>query len=453
MRNYLTELLASFKRTDIVKNIAILVSGTIAGYFINFVLLPLISRVYSPMEIGEYDLIISTGTFVLDAIGLGLLIAIMLPKENKKAKNICSIMLVSNLFFLVLLGILFGGVFRKYELYHVSFNYLLSLFLLGTYLLTYNVQNIYYSFINREKNYKILFWNPILSAIANNAFSILFGLLGWGTAGYLLGTILSYILCIIYMSRQVCPFRRRLSISELKQTLIQYKEIPLIQLPANIISTISTVIPIQFFGRIFGTEMLGGYSMACKILSAPIALLATPVNRVIYRSIIEKKNANQNVGEFCFQVIEKNIKIAVFPIAVLIIGGKYIVAFVLGPQWENVSFYLSVLGFLYLLTFCSGCLSGTFVALGRQKISLLLSFIAILKCVITFGIIQIFHLPIEIAIVLYAVSESLYHIFNLYLCVIVTHFSKRKFGIFIIKYILGSSVIVYGLYAIIFIRG
>lgn len=67
-----------------LKNLAVLISGNVLGYGINILFLPVISRIYSPDQLGEYDLILSSGRFAMDFISLGLIIAIMLPKEEKR---------------------------------------------------------------------------------------------------------------------------------------------------------------------------------------------------------------------------------------------------------------------------------------------------------------------------------------------------------------------------------
>ena len=52
-------------------------------------------------------------------------------------------------------------------------------------------------------------------------------------------------------------------------------------------------------------------------------------------------------------------------------------------------------------------------------------------------------------ILFYAVTDGLYNFINLLLCMIYTKFSIKRYLIFVLKYIFGSAIVIYGLYFII----
>lgn len=437
------------KESNIVKNIVVLVSGVVIGYGISTLTLPIVSRVYTPAQLGEYDLILSVGNILINFVGLALIIAIMIPNEDEEAIKICKVIRSSAV---ILLGIFMLGVYilEPYvHLFEVTTNYHWACWLMVFYVWTYNQQNLYYAFVNRKRMYRVLFWNPIFSAITNSLFSIIFGLWGWGTSGYLLGTILSYVICILHMRIRVNPFRGKHSVKELWTTLKNYRVYPLVQLPTNTISTVSTQIPTQFLGRMFSTAALGGYTMACKLLSVPVSLLATPVNRVYYREAAEKKNRGENIGELCFNIIEKNVKLAILPIGILVVFGRQITTIFLGQSWEASGTYISILGILYLLKYCSSCVSGTFVVIGKQKVSLVCSICGLLLYLGCFIVAYFLNMSVIHTILFYAVTDGLYNFINLLLCMIYTKFSIKRYLIFVLKYIFGSAIVIYGLYFII----
>lgn len=428
------------------KNIAVLVSGNIIGYGIYILCLPILGRIFPPELMGEYDLIVSSGKFVIDFISFGLIIAILLPKEDSDAVDLCQIILASNVFFLST-GILLLLIIRnKYHLFETSIPYSLSVLLLAAYLFFYNIQMVFYSYTNRRKLYRVLFWNPIVQNFFNVILSIVLGYIGLGTTGYLLGTILSYIICCIHMGIHVKPFYGKISISRWKKQLIKYKNIPLVQMPANIISQIGNEIPTQYLGRVFGSELLGGYVMAKRILGIPITLLSVPVNRVVYQTMADKVSKGENVGDFCFGIVEKNIKYAILPIGAIVILAKPFVPLFLGEEWKIAGDYIAILGVVFLLKFCSGCISGTFVVMGKQKLSLIMSFLCIAMYVACFYLSDILNLGVFHTILLYAIIEFVYQVINLVLCVYCTHYSMKKLCIFFLKYIIGGNVIIYSVY-------
>lgn len=435
-------------RNPFLKNVVVLVSGNALAYCVQLVSLPVISRVYAPGELGEYDLILSSGRFVMDLISLGLLIAIMLPKEDKKARQLCQFILGLNIFFLTILFSLFCGIRGSYKLFDVSIPYVLALFLLCLYLFFNNMQLLYYSYTNRIKEYKALFWSPLLISITNVGISILLGVLGFGVTGYMIGTITSCAICCLYLQMHAKPFKEKIDISAWKQILIQYKEIPLVQLPADIISQVGNEIPTQYLGRVFGSAMLGGYSMAVRILLVSVSLLSFPINRVVCQTMAEKRNNGEPVGDFLFELLDKSIKTAIFPVGFLIIFGEKIIPFILGASWVSAGQYVVILGAMYLLKFCSACVSGTFVIMGRQRLSLIMSFINLAKFGICFGISYFLGMDVVATILLYTIVEGVYQLLNLILCVYCTNYSISKFMIFIIKYVIGGNAVIYLVYFI-----
>ena len=440
------KIINKIAQTEIVKNISILASGVVIGYAINMMLLPVISRVYTPAELGRYDLIVSVGNVLVTLVCLALMIAIMVPNEDETAIKICKIINIASVFgasIFAIVSILLSSYYRFFE---SEINYNIECLLLAIYVWSYNQQGLFYAYVNRKKMYKVLFWNPIIAAITNSAFSILFGYFGWGATGYLLGTIASYMICILHMRVKVNPYEGQHSIEELWMTLKNYKSYPLVQLPANMILTVSTQIPIQFLGRIFGVAALGGYTMACKILSVPVSLLATPVNRVYYREAAERNNRGENIGRFCFSIIEKNIKIAIIPIGALIIFGEPILTFVLGRSWKVAGTYISILGILYLFKYCSSCISGTLVIIQKQKVALTCSVWMVIHYTLSFLLAMVLGFNLIQTVIFYMIADCIYNFVLILLTLYYSGFSIKKYLLFIIKYILGSAAIIYGIY-------
>lgn len=437
---------AFLNRHPFFKNIAVLISGNAVGYGIYLICIPILSRIFNPAQMGEYDLILSSGRFVLDFISLGLIIAIMLPKEDDEARDICQLVLTLNIGFLTIFVIALLALRDVYRLFDTTIPYGASIILLALYLLSFNLQSLYYSYTNRSRRYRVLFWNPIVQNSANAGISIALGLLGLGTAGYLIGTIASYVVCSVHMGIYVHPFRTEVSPAKWKKRLREYKEMPLVQLPANVISQIGNEIPTQYLGRAFGSSILGGYTMANRILSIPLSLLATPINRVVYQTMASKRNNHEDVGNFCFGVIERNIKVAILPVGALVICARPLIPFVFGKEWVVAGDYIAILGMMFLLKFCTLCVSGTFVVMGRQKLSLVLSFVNLLKYGVCFGLSYFFSWDVLATVLAFSVSECLYQIVNLVLCVYCTHYSMRKFIVFLLKYIVGGNALIYAVY-------
>jgi len=245
------------------------------------------------------------------------------------------------------------------------------------------------------------------------------------------------------MRRYVNPFSGKFKMANLKRALIKYKKIPLVQMPSNLIQTIATQIPNQYLGRMFSTSILGGYTMATRLLYVPVSLLAGPVNRVYYRNLAQRIETNDKPGEFAFGLLEKNIKVAILPIAVFMLFGEYIVVLVLGKDWSASGTYITILGIVFLLMNCSSCLSGTFVAAGKQRLSFLAACITLAVNGICFGISYAFKLSVINTIIIYALFAAADQIKSLVLCMYSLNYPLSNLWKFLLKYIGSCALVVY----------
>lgn len=444
MKKYILQI----KKSVIAKNIVTLVSGNIIGYGINTFFLLFIIRVYSPAEIGTYDLIVSDGAIITTVVGLGLVMAILIPKDDRTAKMLCQIVSIFSIICMILGTIVLIAISGKYRLFSLNFNYSWACILLAIYSYFFIQQQLFYAFVNRKGLYRVLFWNPIIMAASNSGISLILGLMGWSSPGYLIGTICSLLLSILLMMKNANPYDERFSIRELKGTLGIYKEFPLVQMPANVVSVASQQIPIQYLGNVFSKAALGGFTMANRILSIPIALISTQISKVYQRELAIRNGKGERVGDFALDLLRKNYFLAFAPIFALVVFGEPVVGLALGSKWKVASIYMTILGADYLLKYCTSCISGTFVIVDRPRVSLLLSILTLAINVMCFVIVGQLGFGIMKTIIFYAVSDGLINLINIFLCMKVINADYKKLIRFLFVEMLGSISAMYLIYAL-----
>ena len=432
-----------FTKNDFIKNVFTMTSGTVIGYGINTVSLLIISRIYTKTVLGAYDLMVSSASIFITIMMLSLTLVVMLPEEDYEANAICKIMLISNVLGIFIIGSVLLLGYPKIQIFEIDINYKVGIVFFLVYMLTYNVQAIYYSYLNRKKCYRQLFWNPIITATVNSVVSI--ALSRFGTMGYLFGTISSYIISTCAMAFFVSPFAGKHDIAFLWKILKKYRNYPIVQLPANFVELLALQLPIQFFGHVYSTEILGGYSMACKLLSMPVSLLATPINRVYYRTLIDKIKTNDGIGSYIYKMIKNNLLLISLPISIMMIWGTEIIGFILGREWSVCGEYIAIIGFMYILKFCTTCTGGTFVATNNTKVSLQYAILTLAQYGLCFGICYILKLNYKFVMSIYTINV----VVNTFICIALTMKcigeKTKSIFIFLIRYLIINALVVYGI--------
>lgn len=422
-----------------LKSVLTLSSGVVVGQSINFLGMPAVGRLYSPAAMGDYTIIITNASVIMSVASLGMMTAFMLPEKDEEARGLTRLVTLSTLVItsLSILGLWVCSGF--YRIFHtVETPYALSLFILWLYIVLYTISNICYAYVNRQKFYRVMFWNPIITAGINVGFGILFGFLGWGFLGCTAAHILSFAANILHLIYHANPYERVSDPAFRCLPLLKsYRRFPVYQMPSNLVANVGRQIPVQLMEAAYSSAALGMYSMAKRILSLPVSLLATPINRVYFREASQRYTKGESIGVFSFKILETNIKIAIAPIALLIVFGPQIFSVFLGAKWRQAGACASILGVYELMQFCSSCLSGDFVIIRKNFWNLVDAFFD-LAIGLFLLILQEFFVPLSMVgfLALFSLLSSLKIISFQAIFLRYTGFPLRRYLFFILKYIL-----------------
>ncbi len=446
IKSFFQRQVTRIRKNTFVKSVLTLSAGVVVSQAVALCTTPVISRIYTPEVLGDFSLITSNATIIGVIVCLGLISAIMIPKDNDEAKGLCRLLtflIIGLTTILLCVALAFSPVL---QLFTVSLDYRLACCILWLYVILTNISSVCYSYVNRQGLYRVLFWNPTIGTVSNAAISIILGLLGCGLWGYICGNLLALILNILHMLFHVNPFKGKIAADYRHRTLIKkYKEFPLILFPSNLVGTFAQQMPVQLIGRFWGSTVLGSYSMCMTILGLPSKFLAGPVNRVFYKEATERYNNGENIGVFTLKILKANIKIAIIPIALLIVLGGPIFSFILGSDWEMAGTFASVMGIYQVMVFCNSCLAGKFVVINKKKTIL---FLNIAGVVFYFAVFMVCHLlsftPLT-SITVFAISGALFELTDTFIFMKQSRVNLKDYFYFLILYLIIPAVAATGI--------
>lgn len=420
-----------------IKSVLTLSSGTAVRIGVTVAGMPIIGRIYSPAAMGDYELIVANAGVIQSVACLGMMTSFMLPEKDEEARGLSRLVTYSALIITtaaVLSLWLCSDFYRIFQTEEVSYS--LSLTVLWSYIIISIVNGICSSYVNRRRFYGVLFWNPIVSIIIQVGSAIAFGILKWGFIGYTIAHILGGVASIIHLAFYANPYEK-IDSGDFRSLplLYDYRRFPLYQMPANLVETISARIPAQMLGTLYSASALGMYSMAIRILSIPNTLLSGAINRVYFREASERVNRGEDIGEFSFQIIRANIKLAILPISALMIFGERIFVLFLGEQWHQAGTFAALLGLYYLLSFCHGCLSGCYVLIRKNRNNLYVSIFSLAVNLILYALVLFFKPGVMICVFLMTLFNMSQILFTQGYFFWLAGFPLRKYISFLLIYI------------------
>ncbi|HEH2319651.1 TPA: type 8 capsular polysaccharide synthesis protein Cap8K, partial [Staphylococcus aureus] len=148
---------------------------------------PIITRLYSPAEFGEFTIFSNIAMILIPIINARYDLLIVNAKNDRSANILSQIsFLISLLILLILIPILAISAW----LYP---NFILDFIFIIIMLFLVSLTNIFTNYLNKERKYKVLSLINVFRAGSMALLQIIFGLLSLGSLGLIIGFSLSYI--------------------------------------------------------------------------------------------------------------------------------------------------------------------------------------------------------------------------------------------------------------------
>ncbi len=384
-------MLSKFSKSDFVKSLSILVSGTIVSQLLNYIFLPILSRIYSVEEMADLSLFLRVSGFI---IGIGTArfeYTLPLPKQESHSFLLYRISVrIATVVSIVasIVGViwLFIQPFNWFNVWFVILVLVGSFFSiminLGT---NWSIRNNTFQFISRSR---------ILNSLLSNVFKLGFAYLKMGSLGLLLGTVLAYIFASIrfvkeYLTRKTVYLPH---FSKAKQLVLvkEYKHFPLINLPHSL-SDLGRDLLIAFFVVMyFGKEIFGLYSYSLMVLNVPITLIGVSISQVFFNKVSKMVHNGEPIYTFVKRMMFILFGIAIVPFTILYFFAPTIFTVFLGDAWTIAGTYSQIMVLYFLFNFLVSPLSQLSFVINRQKEMFIIGLCHSVGQVILFGTLPMF---------------------------------------------------------------
>ncbi|WP_035531768.1 lipopolysaccharide biosynthesis protein [Halobacillus kuroshimensis] len=394
------------------KNIFMLAGGTAFAQVLSFLLIPIITRIYSPEEYGILAVYVSVLGLISILGSMNYELAIPIAENEKKAINVLglSLIILSISFVLLVVLVIFVGdpiliMLNNETLIDYKLLIPIGFFLLGVY-------NILKQWAIRRKAFKGITKTKYIQAILQNITTIGLGTLGVGGIGLLLGKMVGQSSGISTLMSPLLRREKELFNKIKKRYLLwaakRYNKFPLYTTPRRYLGDITIVLPVLFITSIYGSEEVGLFGLANSVVQIPMTLIGASVSDVYYAESAKLRGTNPaKLKKLSHKLLRNLIFIGIIPLILLVLFGPYLFSFVFGNQWSEAGVYASLLSLSVFSRLVFKPISNIFDVFEKQRIALLLNIFRLVSVLIVFGITKYMALNPYWAIGLYSASMSL----------------------------------------------
>ncbi|MCI0751859.1 MAG: oligosaccharide flippase family protein, partial [Flammeovirgaceae bacterium] len=359
-----------------MRHVSIASSWNAAIIISQFILSPIITRIFEP---AEYSLFAIFNSIVLNVTLFSTFRyseAIVLTESKQQRNNlvalifilVCAVALVS----FIILFVWKNSIITFFDT-TLSADFLLlipvSIWLASVLdiLLSVNIQRKYF-FINGLTGFS---WN-LFSRLANIAYGLLVSAKGIGLVfGDLAGKVMALGI-IVYPYKTVGArwksFKKSISVLGMKQVAIHFKSFPLYFLPSTFLVYLSGHLPIFFFQWQFGAAVLGAYALASSLLDIFNRLVPYTLAPLVLQKVHELKNVSHEVlSTRLYRLFSVLSMLSFFIFICIALLADSLFPWVFGHSWSKAGTFASILAISYAFNFVAIALTEVYNVMGQQR--------------------------------------------------------------------------------------
>lgn len=395
-------------RSEYIRNLTILVTGSASAQFIALALSPVFSRYYSPHEFGLLAVFMSILSALSVIVCLRYEFAIIPARTVDDASALLQLSLKITLLttLLSLAGVTIFNLF-------FSGNKDLSnwLWLLPVMTLANGSYQAMLNWANRHKNYKLISRYRIINSIIANGVILAAALLGYITYGLLVGFVAGGVtaMLVLYISIQKsnAPFAFNLGNAKLRETARKYDVFPKVNLWQAFADMLLINGVIYFLTFFFSQAVVGLYGMTMRVLQAPFNLIGYSIGQIFLQEAAHQYHEGKNIQPLIKKSILRTAVVALPIVIILVITGPDIFAFVFGDQWRESGQFARILAPWFFLDFIRTPISQVPVIIEKQRQWLAWNVLAIITLTISLAACRIFNIGITESIMTFSFSQTI----------------------------------------------
>jgi O-antigen/teichoic acid export membrane protein len=236
---------------------------------------------------------------------------------------------------------------------------------------------------------------------------------GLDSAGLLLGQLIGLCAGLAAARWLMTPPMARFAFmldKEQRAYLVRHRDFWRYSLPSSLLNAVVTQLPLFMIGMHHGASAAGLFALTQRVLSTPIALIATSVLEVFKRQAVVEFQSAGNCRTSYRSTFRTLLLLALGPSLILFLFSPQLFSWIFGAEWRPAGELARILAPLYFLNFLASPLSYVFSVVGRQKMELRWQ-VALFAMTLT-----VFLAPLSLheSLLFYAIGRSALYV--LYLC-------------------------------------
>ncbi len=372
MHAYLQTARGWFSQSGFRRDAAVLFTSTALARVLLVLTMPLVARQFVPGDVGHWQLFVSLGTVIGAIVCLRYEVAIPLPQDEPKARQLAAAAMFVALAGTLLLSLVIVIGRDAFVRWIASPELTPYLWYLPLMALLIGAEQIATYWLTRTGD----FTSQGVSRLLKSAFSVALPLamavaLGAKLSYLIIGTLVGQAAATVYIARRDVWRAFKQSIDGAQRpsmfaAMREYKNYPLYVAPYAFIGQFAKRLVLLLLATYAGASAVGCFAMAMQITFVPITFVTGSLSQAFYRRASMHADLRE-LEKLVLKVLGLQIIGAVPAFTLLIVHSEYLMRLVLGPGWGETAAYVAWLAPASLSVFLTSWLDRMLDKLGQQR--------------------------------------------------------------------------------------
>jgi len=411
--------LNKYIKSEYLKNIIVLATGTSISQVIPLLISPLVTRLFTPEEFGIFALYISLCSLMVNISTGAYEQAALLPKNETKA--IAITVLSISISFVFCFVLFFLILFFSTEVIQVlntekinKFIYLIPLSIW----LTSSSQSIII-LMNRYKKYSYISKNRILQVSSDSSVKIGLGLLNFKTSGLVFGCVVGQIIGFFHYGIQFIKKLKEVY-SEITKTLLislakRYSDFPKFRIPSLFLNNFTFQVPVFLLSGFYGVEIVGFFALAQRVFNTPMRIISRSIWHVFIQQAKEDFDSKGNCKSLFDKTTKNLARISIIPFILIFLVAPKLFPFIFGENWSMTGKFIQVITIFSFFRFIAAPMRSLFIITEHQREDLVWQICYFIGSVIAIYLGYILYNNSIYSILFYALNGAFFYVISYFI--------------------------------------
>ncbi|WP_411386855.1 oligosaccharide flippase family protein [Pseudomonas sp. MPB03] len=347
--------------------------GTLGAQVISLGVMLLLVRLYSPGELGSFNVWLSFATIMAVVVTGRYELALFSGNTNDDSKPIIKLVLLITVALSIIATVLVAiasSFFEQVPSIVKSYSFVLAFVVFGM-----GANKGLLSLLAFQQAFNKLGIARVALAGAIAVAQVLAGYFALGVSGLVygqtIGVLLATLLVFFWFDRSWLKSCWDESTRSVRTVAFRYRDFPKFSLPADLTNTVASQLPVILIASRFGAEAAGWFALTIKMMGAPITLLATSVLDVFKEQAARDYRVTGSCRTIFLRTFIVLALLALPPFVLFWWLGEWAFMFVFGAEWTESGRYAILLIPMFYMRFVVSPLSYTIYIAQRQGLDLI----------------------------------------------------------------------------------